>query len=54
MTTNFEKIKNMTIEEIVEDFCKACKEFEPEKHKSKNHIYCNYNKILNIINKVKE
>lgn len=35
------------IKEIAENFCNACKEFEPEKSKNCiNCTYCNYNKIL--------
>lgn len=40
------------IKEIAEQFCNACQEFEPEK-KSSNCMYCNYGKILDIINKAK-
>lgn len=41
------------IKEIAEPFCNACQEFEPEK-KGSNCMYCNYGKILNIINKAKD
>ena len=40
------------IKEIAEQFCNACQEFEPEK-KGSNCMYCNYDKILDIINKAK-
>ena len=38
------------IKGIAKSFCNVCKEFEPEKCKSNNYMYCNYNKILAIIN----
>ena len=49
---NFEKYKQALdeIKEITKLFCNACKEFEPEK--SKNCMYCNYNKILQKISEV--
>ena len=40
------------IKEIAEQFCNACQEFEPEK-KGSNCMYCNYGKILDIIDKVR-
>ena len=43
------------IQEIVQDFCNACKEFEPEKSEDKKTcLYCNYGNILEIINNQKE
>ena len=40
------------IKEIAKLFCNACQEFEPER-KGRNCMYCNYGKILDIINKAK-
>ena len=37
------------IKELAETHCQACKEFEPEKCTQTNHCYCQYSKILNII-----
>lgn len=43
------------IHEIVQDYCNACKEFEPEKSEDKKTcLYCNYGKILGIKNDQKE
>ena len=43
------------IQEIVQDYCNACKEFEPEKSEDKKTcLYCNYGNILKIINDQKE
>ena len=43
------------IKEITKSFCNACKEFEPEKSEDKTTcLYCNYGKILKVINDQKE
>lgn len=34
------------IKDIAENFCNACKEFEPNKCNEINLRYCNYNKII--------
>ena len=48
-TTYKEKINK--INTLVKDFCNACKENESQKSKNKtNCLYCNYGKILKIIN----
>ena len=47
----FKKIKK--IKEIAKNYCNACKEFEPQKSKSKiDCIYCTYGNILKIIDEV--
>ena len=40
------------IKEIAEDFCNACKEFEPNKCNEINSRYCNYGRILQKISEV--
>lgn len=40
------------IKELAENFCNACKEFEPDKYKVGNCEWCNYNRVLQLIDKV--
>lgn len=41
------------IKKIVEPFCNACQEFEPEK-KGSNCMYCNYGKLLQKISEAEK
>lgn len=36
------------IYKIINNNCSACKEFEPEKYKPNNCVYCDYNRILQL------